>query len=100
MACALAGYSLVCNIWLTGSEEDNAWVSAAYLEDELRVAFGDCATKTVWDVMSQDNVVQRERDGRPMRQMRYRHGSRCTSMFMQQDYIRQAPAIARTDQLG
>lgn len=61
--------------------------SAAYLEDQVGVAFGDCSAETVWEVLSQDNVVQRERDGRPMRQMGYRHGSRCTSMFMQQDHV-------------
>lgn len=68
-------------------EKNEAWTSAAYLENKVRVAFGDSATEAVWNILSQDDVVQRERNSRSMRQMRYRHGSRCTSVFMKQDHV-------------
>lgn len=60
MKYALAGDTPLCHMLLTGSKGDKSWASAAYLEDKVRVAFGDSATETVWDILSQDNVVQRE----------------------------------------
>lgn len=60
MAYALAGYTVVCDILVAGPNGYMARISAAYLKDELRIAFGDSAAKTVWDIMSQDNIVQRE----------------------------------------
>lgn len=49
-------------IWhlIFGTRGRQSMLLEAYLEDQVRVAFGDSATETVWDILSQDNIVQRE----------------------------------------
>lgn len=86
-----------------GSISDHAKIWTPWLgtnlEDKMRVAFRDSTTQTVWEVLSQDNVMQGERDGRPMRQVRDCHRCRCTSMLVQQYDVGQASRVARAHEL-
>lgn len=57
------------------------------LEDQMRIGFRDGATGGVGDVGSEDDVVEREGGGGPVRQMRDRHRGGCAAVFVEKDNV-------------
>lgn len=70
------------------------------LKDQVWVALADCATGSVRDVLSQDDVVQREACGGTVGEMRDGHCSRRTTVFVEKDNVGEPRGFGRTNEIG
>lgn len=57
------------------------------LEDQMRVTLTDSPPTRIRNVMTQDNIVQREERGGAMREVGYGERSRSTSVLVQEDHV-------------
>lgn len=67
---------------------------------QMRIRLGDCTSRGIWDVRSQNDVMQGERGGRTMGEMGDGHGSRGASMFMEEDDIGEGGSLCAGEQIG
>src|SRR5262245_12861827 len=57
------------------------------LKDQVRVAFRDGATGRRWNIGTEDDIVQRERCGWAMGEVRDGHGGGRASVFVEEDNV-------------
>ena len=56
-------------------------------EDQVRVGFADGATRAVRDIVAKNDIVEGERSGWTVREVRESQSCRCATVFMQKNHV-------------
>lgn len=70
------------------------------VEDEVRVAFADCAAGGIGDVVAERDVVEGERGCGPVREVRDCERGGGPAVFVEEDCVGQTAGYAAFDQVG